>query len=72
MGEKLGVFLAHPKLQALPAYLEVPGTDGHGPDAEQMRKLRELYARATGSRKRGSGRRSGSSARRRAARGTRD
>jgi len=47
MGEKLGVFLAHPKLQKLPALLEVPGGDGHGPDAEQMAKLRALYARAT-------------------------
>jgi deoxyribonuclease-4 len=68
MGEGLGVFLAHPKLKGLPAYLEVPGTDGHGPDAEQTEKLRELYARAT---KRGSGRRSGKKARPPAARGTR-
>jgi deoxyribonuclease-4 len=66
MGEKLGVFLAHPKLQGLPALLEVPG-DGHGPDAEQMRRLKELYARA---RKR-SARKSGTKARRPAARGTR-
>jgi deoxyribonuclease IV len=68
MGEKLGVFLAHPKLQALPAYLEVPGTDGHGPDAEQVRKLKALYKRAT---KPGSGRRPEKTARRPAARGTR-
>lgn len=68
MGEGLGVFLAHPKLKGLPAYLEVPGTDGHGPDAEQTKKLRELYGRAT---KRGSGRRSGKKAPRPAARGTR-
>ena len=47
MGNKLGVFLAHPKLQGLPALLEVPGTDGHGPDAEQMKKLRALYTKAT-------------------------
>jgi deoxyribonuclease IV len=47
MGNKLAVFLGHPKLQGLPALLEVPGTDGHGPDAEQMKKLRKLYARAT-------------------------
>jgi deoxyribonuclease IV len=47
MGEGLGVFLAHPKLQSLPALLEVPGATGHGPDAEQMQKLRALYARAT-------------------------
>jgi deoxyribonuclease IV len=66
MGEKLGVFLAHPKLQDLPALLEVPG-DGHGPDAEQMRRLKELYARAT----KRSARKSGTKARRPAARGTR-
>jgi deoxyribonuclease-4 len=46
MGEKLGVFLGHRKLQGLPALLEVPGA-GHGPDAEQMQKLRALYAKAT-------------------------
>jgi deoxyribonuclease IV len=68
MGEKLGVFLAHPKLQELPAYLEVPGTDGHGPDAEQVKKLKQLYARAT---KRGSARKPGKRVPRPAARGTR-
>ena len=47
MGSKLAVFLGHPKLQGLPALLEVPGADGHGPDAEQMAKLRKLYAKAT-------------------------
>jgi deoxyribonuclease IV len=47
MGNKLGVFLAHPKLEGLPAILEVPGTDGHGPDLEQMKKLRALHAKAT-------------------------
>ena len=46
MGEGLGVFLAHPKLQHLPVVLEVPGRDGHGPNAEEIRKLRELHARA--------------------------
>ena len=45
MGEKLGVFLAHPALQDLPAVLEVPGADGHGPNADQIRKLRELHSR---------------------------
>jgi len=68
IGEKLTVFLGHPKLQGLPALLEVPGSDGHGPDAEQMQKLRALHKKAT---KRGAGRRPGSSARRPAARGTR-
>jgi deoxyribonuclease IV len=68
IGDGLTVFLGHPKLQGLPALLEVPGTDGHGPDAEQMRRLRALHAKAT---TRGSGRTRGSSARRPAARGTR-
>jgi deoxyribonuclease IV len=45
MGEKLGVFLAHPKLQGLPAVLEVPGTNGGGPDADQVTKLKELHGR---------------------------
>jgi len=47
MGEQLGVFVGHPALQGLPAVLEVPGKDGHGPDAEQVTKLRELHARWT-------------------------
>jgi deoxyribonuclease IV len=45
MGEKLGVFLSHRKLQRLPALLEVPGTNGRGPDADEVRKLKELHAR---------------------------
>jgi deoxyribonuclease-4 len=47
MGEGLGVFLAHPKVQGLPAVLEVPGADGHGPNAEEIHKLRDLHARST-------------------------
>ena len=35
LGSKLGVFLSHPKLQGLPAFLEVPGADKHGPDAKR-------------------------------------
>ncbi len=45
MGEKLGCFLGHPAFQGLPAVLEVPGTDGHGPDTAEIRKLRELHSR---------------------------
>jgi deoxyribonuclease IV len=45
LGEELGVFLSHPRLQDLPALLEVPGKDGHGPDADEVRKLKELHAR---------------------------
>jgi deoxyribonuclease-4 len=47
MGEGLGAFLAHRSFQKLSAYLEVPGTDGHGPDAEEIQKMRDLHARWT-------------------------
>ena len=47
LGEGLGVFLAHPAFAELPAILETPGPDGHGPDAEEVRRLRALHARAT-------------------------
>jgi deoxyribonuclease IV len=47
IGEGLGVFLAHPRLQGLPVVLEVPGADGKGPNADEIRKLRELHSRAT-------------------------
>ena len=45
IGEELGVFLSHPRLQGLPALVEVPGKDGRGPDADEVRKLKELHAR---------------------------
>jgi deoxyribonuclease-4 len=45
MGEGLGAFLSHPRLQDRPAVLEVPGKDGHGPNADEIRKLRELHTR---------------------------
>jgi deoxyribonuclease IV len=47
MGEGIGVFLAHPDVQDLPVVLEVPGTDGHGPNAEEIQKLRDIHSRAT-------------------------
>jgi len=47
MGEGLGAFLAHPKVQGLPAILEVPGADDKGPNADELRKTRELHARWT-------------------------
>ena len=47
LGEELGVFLSHPSLQGLPAVMEVPGPDNHGPDAGEVRKVRELHARWT-------------------------
>ena len=45
IGEDLGVFLSHPSLQGLPAVMEVPGPDKHGPDAGEVRKVRALHAR---------------------------
>jgi deoxyribonuclease-4 len=45
LGERLGAFLAHPSVQGLPALMETPGPDGHGPDAAEMQKLRDLHAR---------------------------
>ncbi len=45
MGEGLGTFLAHPAVQGLPAVMEVPGDDGHGPGAADMKKLAELHER---------------------------
>ena len=45
LGKNLGVFLSHPKLQGLPAFLEVPGADKHGPDANELKKVRRLHKR---------------------------
>jgi deoxyribonuclease-4 len=47
LGKKLGVFLGNPRLQGLPAVLEVPGKDGHGPDGDEIKKAKRLHARAT-------------------------
>jgi deoxyribonuclease-4 len=47
MGEGLGAFLAHPAFQQLAVYLEVPGENKSGPNADELRKLRELHARWT-------------------------
>ena len=44
IAEGMSVFLGHPKLQGLPTVLEVPGPDGHGPDANEIQKLRDLHA----------------------------
>jgi deoxyribonuclease-4 len=40
MGDGLATFLSHPRLQGLPALLEVPGADDKGPDAEQIRRAK--------------------------------
>jgi deoxyribonuclease-4 len=47
LGEKLGVFLANRRLQDLPAVLEVAGPENRGPDANEIRKAKDLHARWT-------------------------
>jgi deoxyribonuclease IV len=72
MGEGLGTFLAHRRVQRLPAILETPGPDGHGPDAAEVQRLKDLHARATGATRPGrSARRPGRTASRGGARRTR-
>ncbi|HZQ04247.1 MAG TPA: deoxyribonuclease IV [Gaiellaceae bacterium] len=46
LGNGLSAFLAHPAFQQLDAYLEVPGVENRGPNAEEIEKLRRLHARA--------------------------
>lgn len=46
IGKGLEALLGHPLVQDLPAILETPGPDGHGPDALQVSRLRRLHERA--------------------------
>ena len=50
LGEQLGVFLGNPRLQGLPAVLETAGPENKGPDANEVRKAKEIRARALASR----------------------
>jgi deoxyribonuclease-4 len=73
MGEQLGLFLAHPALQGLPAVLETPGPDGRGASAADVAALRDLHGRWAGAtRRRGPARARGKRAPRGGARRTRD
>src|SRR4051812_13743771 len=45
LGEKLGVFLGNERLQGLPAVLEVAGPENKGPDANEVRKAKEIRSR---------------------------
>jgi deoxyribonuclease IV len=45
LGKKLAVFLGNERLQGLPTVLETRGK-GHGPDADDVKKLRALHRRA--------------------------
>jgi len=47
LGERLGVFLGNPRLQKLPAVLETAGPDNRGPDANEVRKAKKIWKRAT-------------------------
>ena len=46
LGEQLGVFLGNARLQGLPAVLETAGPENHGPDANEIRKAKEMHQRA--------------------------
>jgi deoxyribonuclease IV len=46
LGEDLGVFLGHPRLQGLPAVLEVEGKEKKGPDKEQIDLAKGIHRRA--------------------------
>ena len=46
LGEGLGVFLGHPRLQGLPAVLETAGQEKRGSDANEVRKAKEIRERA--------------------------
>ncbi len=41
----MGVFLSNPRLQGLPAVLETAGPEGHGPDAAELQKTKDLRER---------------------------
>jgi deoxyribonuclease IV len=47
LGERMGAFLAPKAVQRLPAIMETPGPEDHGPDAGEIQKLRDLHARWT-------------------------
>ena len=52
LGERIGAFLAPRSLRGLPAVMETPGPDNHGPDGAEMQKLRDLHARWTAKKRR--------------------
>jgi deoxyribonuclease IV len=50
LGERLGVFLGNPRLQHLPALIETAGPENKGPDANEVRKAKEIHARSVAGR----------------------
>ena len=54
--KRLSVLLGHPALQGLPAVLEVPGIEGHGPGAADLALARRLHGAGVAAWSRRSGR----------------
>lgn len=50
IGERLSVFLGHPRLQGLPAVMETPGQEGKGSDATCMATLARLWEQGVAAR----------------------
>jgi deoxyribonuclease IV len=50
----LAIFLSEPRFEGLPALLEVPGPDGHGPDRQQVEIARRLRRRGERARRQSS------------------
>ncbi len=53
LGERgISVFLSEPRFESLPALLEVPGPDGHGPDRAEIDLAKRLRRRGLAARRR--------------------
>ncbi len=50
LGERIGVLLAHPRLQGLPAILETAGPEGKGADRAEIDLARQFHAAAVAAR----------------------
>ncbi len=51
MGRRaLGVFLSAPRFEGLPALIETPGPEGHGPDRKEVQTAKRLRREGTNSR----------------------
>ena len=53
LGERgLATFLSEPRFEKLPALIETPGPDGHGPDLAEVRTAKRLRKRGLAARRR--------------------
>ena len=48
--EGIATFLSEPRFEELPALLETPGPDGHGPDRAEVEHARQLRDRGVAAR----------------------